>query len=60
LPADGSYAEVVIEEFQREGVDIEALAARLQREGVEAFATSWHALLIKIQENMHLSLNRNE
>lgn len=27
-----------------------ALAARLQREGVDAFATSWHALLARICE----------
>jgi transaldolase len=50
LPADGGYAEAVIEEFHREGVNDEALAARLQREGVDAFATSWHALLTRIRE----------
>jgi transaldolase len=50
LPADGGYAEAVIEEFRREGVDDDALAARLQRKGVDAFATSWHALLTRIGE----------
>ena len=50
LPTDGGYAEAVIEEFHREGVDDDALAARLQREGVDAFATSWHALLTRICE----------
>jgi transaldolase len=50
LPLDGGYAEAVIEEFHREGVDDDALAARLQREGVDAFATSWHALLMRIRE----------
>jgi transaldolase len=50
LPADGGYAEAVMEEFRREGVDCEALAARLQREGAEGFATSWHALLARIKE----------
>ena len=50
LPRDGGYAEAVIEEFHREGVDDDALAARLQREGVDAFATSWHALLTRIRE----------
>jgi transaldolase len=50
LPADGGYAETVIDEFRREGVDCEALAARLQREGADAFATSWHALLARIEE----------
>ncbi|MEO7338358.1 MAG: transaldolase [Caldimonas sp.] len=50
LPEDGGYAEAVLEEFRREGVDDEALAARLQREGAEAFAASWQALLARIHE----------
>lgn len=50
LPADGGYAEAVLEEFRREGVDDEALAARLQDEGADAFAASWQALLARIQE----------
>ncbi len=50
LPTDGGNAEAVIEEFRSEGVDDDALAARLQHEGVNAFATSWHALLTSIRE----------
>lgn len=50
LPADGGYAEAVLQEFRREGVDDEALAARLQREGADAFAASWHAVLARIHE----------
>ena len=50
LPSDGGYADAVLEEFRREGVDDEALASRLQREGVEAFAASWGALLLRISE----------
>ncbi len=50
LPADGGYAESVLEEFRREGVDDEALAARLQREGVQAFARSWSGLMARILE----------
>ena len=50
LPADGGYAEAVLDEFKREGVDDEALAARLQREGVQAFAKSWSALMARIRE----------
>ena len=50
LPADGGYAESVLDEFRREGVDDEALAARLQREGVQAFAESWGALMARIRE----------
>jgi transaldolase len=58
LPLDGGYAEALIEEFHREGVDDDALAARLQREGVEAFATSWHALLNRIREKCMLHAAR--
>jgi transaldolase len=50
MPVDGGYAEAVIEEFRREGVDDGAMATRLQREGVDAFAASWHALLNRIRE----------
>jgi len=50
IPEDGGYADAVIEEFRREGVDDGAMAARLQREGVDAFAASWHALLNRIRE----------
>jgi len=50
LPADGGYADAVLEEFRREGVDDAALAERLQRAGVEAFATSWHAMLSRLRE----------
>ena len=50
LPADGGDAQAVIDEFRSEGVDDDALAAQLQREGVDAFATSWHALPARIRE----------
>ena len=50
LPANGGNAEVVLEEFRRAGVDTAARAARLQHEGVEAFAKSWSALLSRIRE----------
>ena len=50
MPAKGGYADAVLEEFRREGVDDEALAQRLQREGIEAFITSWRAILARIRE----------
>lgn len=50
LQADGGYAETVLAEFRREGVDDEALAARLQQEGADAFTKSWEALLARIRE----------
>jgi transaldolase len=48
LPVDEGYAEMVLAEFNREGVDDEALAADLQREGTEAFAKSWSDLMYRI------------
>jgi transaldolase len=45
LPAGGSDAETVLADCRREGIDDDALAARLQREGAQAFATSWRRLL---------------
>ena len=50
LPTDGGDAEAVLQDFRREGVDGEALAARLQRDGVAAFEASWKALLGRIWE----------
>ncbi|HEV7365283.1 MAG TPA: transaldolase [Gemmatimonadales bacterium] len=48
MAEDGEDAEVVLAEFEREGVDLAALAAQLQREGAEAFVKSWKALLERI------------
>jgi transaldolase len=45
LPEDGGDAEAVLEEFHRAGVDVAALAARLQAEAGEAFMKSWRELL---------------
>jgi len=48
LPPDEGYAEAVIAEFNREGIDEEILAADLQRQGTEAFAMSWRELLSRL------------
>jgi transaldolase len=45
LPADGGDAEEVLTRFADAGIDVEELAARLQREGAEAFDASWRDLL---------------
>ena len=50
LPEGGGYAEAVIDEFRREGVDDGALAAQLQREAEDAFSRSWSGLLARIRE----------
>ena len=48
LAVDGGDTEAVLTEFTRAGVDVNALAGRLQREGVEAFAESWRDLMSRI------------
>jgi len=45
---DGGNAEAVLAELVRAGIDIDALAAELQREGARAFAESWGDLLDRI------------
>ena len=50
LPADGGDADAVLAAFSGAGVDVNALAARLQRDGADAFSASWHALLASIQD----------
>ncbi|KAA3630234.1 MAG: transaldolase [Proteobacteria bacterium] len=48
LPADGGDAEAMVAEFARADVDYRALAAHLQREGVQSFAESWNELIERI------------
>jgi transaldolase len=45
LPADGGDAKGTLGEFEAAGVDLGALAKRLQMEGAEAFAASWGEML---------------
>ena len=45
IPADGGDCEAVLADFARAGVDVDALAARLQDEGVASFIKSWNDLI---------------
>ena len=45
LPPDGGDCENVLSKFAKAGVDIDALAARLQSEGAAAFVKSWNELI---------------
>ena len=45
LPHDGGDAEEVLDRFAQAGVDLDALAAELQRDGAAAFVASWKELL---------------
>lgn len=42
---DGGDAEVVLGRVGQAGIDVDALAGQLQREGAESFVTSWKDLL---------------
>lgn len=50
MPADGGDCEAVLAEFGRAGIDIHALAARLQKEGAESFVGSWRQLMQRIAD----------
>jgi transaldolase len=45
LPHDGGDAEEILDRFAKAGVDVNALAAELQRDGAAAFVASWKELL---------------
>ncbi len=49
MPADGGDCEAQLQRFRRAGIDLDALAARLQQEGAAAFVDSWDELLQAIQ-----------
>jgi transaldolase len=48
LPADGGNCEEVLARFANAGIDVDALAARLQDEGAESFVKSWNDLMAVI------------
>jgi len=48
LPEDGGDCETVLAQFARAGVDVDALAARLQDEGAKSFTKSWDDLMAVI------------
>jgi transaldolase len=50
LPHDGGDCEEVLGAFAAAGIDVMALAARLQDEGAAAFVKSWNELLAVIDE----------
>ncbi len=50
LAAEGGHDESVLAEFERAGVDLSQLAAKLQADGAAAFVSSWNDLLSVIAE----------
>ena len=49
LPADGGDSEAVLARFVQQGIDLDALAARLQDEGAQSFVKSWNDLMSVIE-----------
>jgi transaldolase len=49
LPTDGEAAEETLAEFSAAGIDLDALAARLQEEGKKSFDASWAELMKAIE-----------
>jgi transaldolase len=49
LTPDGGDADATITAIAAAGIDIDALAAQLQREGAESFVQSWNELLAQVE-----------
>lgn len=49
MSGDGGDAEKILIEFEKTGIDLNALSADLQKEGAEAFEKSWNELLSAIK-----------
>ena len=49
LAPDGGDCETVLANFIKAGIDIDALAARLQDEGAKSFVKSWNELMACIE-----------
>lgn len=54
IPIDGGDCEDVLTQFRALGIDVEALAVRLQRDGADAFVRSWNELLSVISSKGEL------
>jgi transaldolase len=50
MPSDGAEAEKTLARFAEAGVDVDALAKKLQIEGAESFVKSWHELMQSIAD----------
>jgi transaldolase len=50
MAKDGGDAEAVLKQFAGAGIDIDALATQLQRDGAQAFVKSWQELLTRITD----------
>ena len=58
LPVDGGNCEDVLAQFAQAGIDVDALAAQLQKEGAASFVKSWKDLMTVISSKA-ASLGQN-
>ncbi|EIL89487.1 transaldolase [Rhodanobacter fulvus Jip2] len=52
MPTDGGDADATLAQITKAGVDIEALALKLQQDGAQAFVKSWHQLLQRLSDKV--------
>ena len=45
MSADGGQCEALLDQFAKAGIDVGALASKLQEEGAKSFVTSWNELM---------------
>ena len=50
MAIDGGDADALLAQIAKAGVDIDALAEKLQRDGAQAFVKSWQQLLQRIHD----------
>lgn len=50
MAEDGGDAELILQRLAKAGIDTDALAARLQREGAAAFVKSWRQPIERIAD----------
>jgi len=48
MPADGGDCDAILARFKDAGVDVAALATKLQKDGAKSFDTSWKDLMARI------------
>jgi transaldolase len=57
MSKDGADAEKMLAAFRSQGIDVAALADRLQREGTDSFTKSWNQLLKRIADKSRALAN---
>jgi transaldolase len=60
LPADGGDCENLLAQFANAGIDVDALARKLQDDGAESFVKSWNELMVVIASKRDALDNQKE